>query len=64
MSNIQLKQYTSGHNNISVFTVCMCVGTSMIHLRYSCDKLFQAFYYFSELQVMETWVGPGNVATQ
>ena len=28
----------------------------------SCDKLFQALSRFSVLEVMESWVGPGNKA--
>ena len=29
-------------------------------LRHSHDKLFQALYHFSVLQVTESWTGPGN----
>ena len=49
------------------------MGTSTIHLcsiksflpslyllRHSHDKLFQALYHFSVLQVTETWAGPWN----
>ena len=61
---------------LSISYTTACIGTLMICLHsiksslpslyplcHSCDKLSQAVYSFSLLQVTESWVEPGNKAS-
>ena len=48
---------------VGTSTICLrSIKSSLYPLRHSSDKIFQALYRFSVLQVTESWVGPGNEA--